>query len=343
MSIASTVSQPSSRAPQGFRFYASVAKAAALQFNAKTALRSVFCAVLIAAGAAESVRFGVVERPLSVHASHNEIDPVVAKVGREVLRVSDAMAHALYTGAKLESAADLPALMASGMVDEAVDHLTLAQMAREQGIDQALEIRAAIALAEREILAEALLEQIAREAASEEHVRAAYEAEYRNLEGRTVLRLSEIVVATKEEAETLRGRLPRASFSSLAGKNSLAKESAAKGGSLGDLPMDELEQPLREAVQDLPVGGVTEPIETEAGWAIYKLSSRRALRMPPFEERREEIARELREKAVADALARTRGTVQAQIRTAEAVMSDVAAPRLSGAPVATLAAVRITP
>ncbi|MCQ8185245.1 peptidylprolyl isomerase [Parvularcula maris] len=338
MTKGQAVSQASSRAPQGFRFYGSVAKAAALQFSPQVALRSIFCAALVVAAAAEAVRFGVVERPLSVYATHNEIDPVVAKVGHEVLRVSDAMAHALYTGVQPESAADLPALMASGMVDEAVDHLTLAQMAREEGLDRALEIRAAVALAEREILAEAFLEQIANRAASEERVRAAYEAEYRNLENTTVLRLSEIVVATREEALALRDRLPRASFSALASKKSLVKETAAQGGSLGDQLMGDLSAALRSAVQDLAIGGVTEPLETEQGWAIYKLSSRRAVRMPPFEERREEIARTLREEAVADALARTRGAVQAQIRSAEAILGDVAP---NSAPVATLAAARI--
>jgi peptidyl-prolyl cis-trans isomerase C len=317
------------KAPRGAAFYAALLRAAAGQFNSQVALRSIFCAVLVTAGAAEGVRFGVLERPLSVYASYEDTDPVIAKVGHEVLRVSDAMAHALYSGAAPDEAADLPALMASGKIDEAVDHLTLAQIARQKGFDRSLEIRAAVALAERRILAETLLETVANEAASEERVRAAYEAERLSLADNAVLRLSEIVVGTKEEAEAVRGRLPRASFGALAKSKSIAA-TANKGGVLGDVEARDLDPALRAALAELTVGGVTEPMQTTEGWRIVKLSSRRAVRMASFEERREEIARRLREEAISELLGEARSSVRAEVRTAEAVLKDVqAAPAIA--------------
>lgn len=291
------------------------------ELSPRALLRGLFCTVLVSAAAAEAVRFGVVERPASLYASMEAIDPVVARVGGEVLRLSDAKAHAAYTGLDVPSD-DVPSLLASGTVDDAVDHLALAQLAKDTGVGDSLEIRAAIALAEREILAEAYLERLAAEVASEAKIHARYEQEKAELERRSVLRLAKIVVADRDTAEALAKRLPRASFSALASQKSIDAATAKSGGQLPPMTVAELPQSLAAAVSALPIGGVTEPIKTEEGWVLVKLESRRTLRMPPLSERREAIARDLRAEAVAEALGVARERVPMRIRSAEAILDD---------------------
>lgn len=314
-------------------FQAHAAAAALSGFGPRAALHGVFAAVLMCTAAAEAIRLGVVERPLTLMTAYQDMDPVVAKVGREVLRVSDAVAHAQFIGDDVENA-EVPQLIASGTVDDAADHLALAQLAREQGLDGALEIRAAVALAERQILAEAYLDRIASAAVTEESIRARYEAEQAALEQDSILRLSKIVVATEEEAEAILDRLPRSSFSSLASAKSLDSETAKNGGLIGNVKAAELPEAVAAAVAELPIGGATAPIATEEGFTIVKLESRRAERLATFDERRDAIARTLREEAITSALSAARAKAPARIRAAEAIMAEEA--QITGGTLATV-------
>lgn len=289
--------------------------------GSRSMLRALFCGVLVTAGALEAIRFGAVERPQPLATAYHSNDPVVASVGREVLRVSDAFAHAAFIGEDVELES-VPALIASGTVDDAANHLALAQAAREAGVDEALEIRAAVALAERQILAEAYLDQVARRAVTEEAILARYEAERDAVKEDNVLRLSEIVVATREEALALAKRLPRNSFASLAQKHSIAATTKGKGGLLGEVREGDLDPAMAEALTDIGIGGVTEPFETEAGWHLVKLESRRALRLPPLRERREAIAEALKQEAIAAALEGARVRAPLRVRSAQAIAAD---------------------
>ncbi|MFC3302670.1 peptidylprolyl isomerase [Parvularcula lutaonensis] len=314
-------------------FQAKAAAAALSGFGPRAALHGVFAAVLVCTAAAEAIRLGVVERPMTLMTAYTDVDPVVAKVGREVLRVSDAVAHAQFIGDDVENAA-VPQLIASGTVDDAADHLALAQLAREQGLDGALEIRAAVALAERQILAEAFLDRVVSAAVTEDAIRARYEAEKAALEQDSILRLSKIVVATEEEALAIADRLPRSTFSSLAASKSLDEATAEKGGLMGDVRLSELPEELAAAVAELPIGGHTAPIATDDGYTILKLESRRAQRLAPFSERHDAIAATLRDEAIASAIAAAREKAPARIRAAEAIMADEA--QVSGGTLATV-------
>ncbi len=322
-------------APSSLVFPVKLVAACVRGFDARLALRSLFFGVLAAAGAAEGIRYGVVERPVTLAAGYQDVDPVIAQVGSDVLRVSDAVAHAMFTGAEADEAVDVQQLIASGTVDDAVDHLALAQLARESGLDAALEIRAAVALAERQILAEAYLDQIAGFAASEDQVRARYDAERAAMEADSVMRLSKIVLPTQEAAQAVLLRLPRANFATLASQKSIDAATANEGGLLGNLTMSDLEPALAQALEGMPIGGVTDPILTEEGWTIVKLESRRALRLPHYAQRRDEISRTLREEAVAEALDRARDRFATRVRPADVVVAET-----QDQPEAVLASVR---
>ncbi|NRA28855.1 MAG: peptidylprolyl isomerase [Parvularculaceae bacterium] len=298
----------------------SICRQALATVRARELLRGVFLAVLVTAASLEGIRFGLIERPLGPGELDLVEDPVVASVGTQVLRVSDAFAHAAFVGE--DDAQDMSSLIQTGTLDDAVDHLALAEMAREEGLADALEVRAAVALAERHILAEAFLERAANQAISEEAILQRYQEETRALAREGVMRLSQIVVPTKEAAESIRAKLPRTDFVMLARQRSIDEATASDGGAMGEVRAADLHPRLADAAAGLGLGGFSDPVETEAGWHILKLDGMRAVRLPPLEDRRDDIEDALRREALAEALAEARDRVPVDLRDPAAIEAE---------------------
>lgn len=305
-------------AVRGFRFTGMVLARAAEELHGSTMLRGLFCAALITATALETIRLGVVQPPRTLASVSERLDPVVASIGDEVLRVSDAYAQAAFTG---EPVADADELLASGTVDAAVNQVALAQAARTEGIADALEIRAALALAERQILAEAYLDQITREAVNEQAIHERYKMEQQELAEMAVMRISHIVVPSQDEAASLAAQLPASSFPVLASRHSIDDATASQGGRMGEVRAADLHPVLARAVDGLRVGEASRPVETEQGWHIVKLEAKRELRMAPLGERRDAIVEALTQEAIAAALDNARDAVPMRIRPVESVVA----------------------
>jgi peptidyl-prolyl cis-trans isomerase SurA len=73
-------------------------------------------------------------------------------------------------------------------------------------------------------------------------------------------------------------------FAELARMYSDDPTSREKGGELGEFAVDQLTPQFREALRDLPVGGVADPVKGAAGYFVLKLLDRTEARTPSFEE-----------------------------------------------------------
>ncbi len=315
---------------RGFRFTGMVFARAAQELHGSAMLRALFCAALVTATSLETIRLGVVQPPRTLASVSENLDPVVASIGDEVLRVSDAYAQAAFTGEAVDDAGEL---LASGTVDAAADQVALAQAARSEGIADALEIRAALALAERQILAEAYLDQITRGAVNEQAIHQRYESEQQALADMAVMRISHIVVTSQDEAAALAAQLPASSFPVLASRHSIDEATASQGGRMGEVRASDLHPILAQAVEGLRVGQASRPVETEQGWHIVKLEAKRELRLAPLSERRDAIVEDLTQEAIAAALDEARDAAPMRIRPAESVVAalseDEAVPTLA--------------
>ena len=153
------------------------------------------------------------------------------------------------------------------------------------------------------------LEVSNRIAVSDREIEAYYEANHQQfaVHGEVVLR--EIVLmagdesakaARRDEARALRERaLAGEDFVELARANSEAGTAEA-GGRLGPLRRDELSDTLVGPAFALPVGGISELMETPYGFHIVKVESRIEEGFRPLDEMREEVR-----KAVHDAKLKT--------------------------------------
>jgi len=82
------------------------------------------------------------------------------------------------------------------------------------------------------------------------------------------IRISHILVKTKEEAEEILKELKEGKkFEDLAREKSRCP-SAEKGGDFGVIKQDELVQNFNDTVFFLKIGEISEPVQTMEGWHI---------------------------------------------------------------------------
>ena len=140
---------------------------------------------------------------------------------------------------------------------------------------------------------------------SEEDIEAAYQQEIADLETGEQRQVSHILLeydssADKEKAaQQLRDIKTRIdggeSFAELAAEYSDDIGSSNQGGSLGALLEDAYPQAFVEAARQLGEGEVSDIIETDAGLHLVRLDQILKTDVPDLEERRDELASELRE------------------------------------------------
>lgn len=119
-----------------------------------------------------------------------------------------------------------------------------------------------------------------------------------------------------EEAEgrirELRERLEAGEeFARLAEEYSEDRLSADRGGSLGRIARGDIDPTLETVIFTLPQGLISQPIRTERGWFILEVTAIEESQPQPFEEVRDEVERDLRD----------RTAEQMQIRALDDLMS----------------------
>ncbi len=88
------------------------------------------------------------------------------------------------------------------------------------------------------------------------------------------VRASHILVDTEEEALELKKRIENGeSFEKLAKEYSKCM-SREKGGNLGFFKRGQMVKPFEDAAFSLPVGVISDPVKTEYGWHLIKVTSK---------------------------------------------------------------------
>lgn len=142
-------------------------------------------------------------------------------------------------------------------------------------------------------------EDFANAEVDEAAVRAEYEREVGEAATAAQREVAHILIDTpgdagRAEVEQLAEQLSQgADFSELAAEHSDDPGSRSAGGYLGFTTGSTFPEPFEAAAANLAVGEVSEPVETEAGWHLVKVLSEQQSEAPSFDERRDEIARQL--------------------------------------------------
>src|SRR6056297_555531 len=105
---------------------------------------------------------------------------------------------------------------------------------------------------------------------------------------------SHILVESKEKADELYNKLQNgASFADLAKNNSIDNRSAENGGKLGFIEKGQFIEKFEKVAFNLDVGTISEPVETEYGYHIIKVSDKKEASTKSFEEVKSQIKEQL--------------------------------------------------
>ena len=126
-------------------------------------------------------------------------------------------------------------------------------------------------------------------------LRAAYKARAAQFQVAEQRRASHILVKTEDEARRLAAEVRKAParFAELAKKHSQDPGSAPAGGDLGFFGRGMMVPAFEDAAFRMQPGEVSEPVQSEFGWHVIRLTGVQPAKTRPFEEVREELAAEL--------------------------------------------------
>jgi foldase protein PrsA len=111
------------------------------------------------------------------------------------------------------------------------------------------------------------------------------------------IRASHILVEDEAKAKELKKQLDEgADFAELAKENSTDEGSASNGGDLGYFPAGKMVKEFEDVAFSLKEGEISEPVKSEFGYHIIKVTD-----VPTFDEKKEEIRRQLASEKVDNA------------------------------------------
>jgi peptidyl-prolyl cis-trans isomerase C len=247
------------------------------------------------------------------------LDTVVATINGEVITLGEMISVRAGLPEQYQS---IPSdVLFASILEQLVQQTALAQDLGES-IPQRVEI--ALNNERRTLLAaEALEAFVLQNNVGEDELRAAYDEKYQGFVGEEEFSASHILVTSVEEAQAIRKDLTDgADF----GETAMAKStgpSGASGGSLGWFGMGQMVKPFEEAVAELAVGQISQPVQTQFGWHLILLNDARKSLAPSFEKAKAELETEAQRRAVESFIATTTANAQVDQTGAESIDPSV--------------------
>ena len=197
---------------------------------------------------------------------------------------------------------------ASSLMEGLVTSEIMYQEAMKAGLQNDPLVKEQLAMAERNALAEALLQKVVTERLTDDKISAWYKDHLVQF-ARPQVRLAHIVVTDGDLAASIKKQLDEgADFAELAKTHSLDTETGPNGGDLGWMDLRQLADSLRGVLADAKAGESVGPLELGPQHHVFKVLERRE--QQPLEDVRDDIAaqvendlrqdylQELRDKAV---------------------------------------------
>jgi len=183
------------------------------------------------------------------------------------------------------------------VVDNVYIARSLAQKARDAGLDADPAVQARLRQVQDAFLADLYSQQLEKQdtvspAALEARARDVYAADKEKFMTEEEAHVQQILVGvscrSRPEARTrIQAAYEEAKsgkdFLELATKYSDTGEKVPKGGDIGTGPVKRLVQPVREALAKLKPGEISEPVESPFGYHVLKLVERKPAQLKPFD------------------------------------------------------------
>lgn len=147
----------------------------------------------------------------------------------------------------------------------------------------------------------------------------------------TQITASHILVKDEADAKAIRAELAREPqrFADLAREKSIDKSSGSKGGDLGRFGQGRMVAEFERAAFALAPGEISQPVKTQYGWHIIRVTERQEGERKPFDQVKDQIKATLRNKALQD---NVQGRMEALKRQANLVIDEAALAAISPPP-----------
>lgn len=180
----------------------------------------------------------------------------------------------------------------------------VSQAAIKAGLDKQSDVMLQLEITRQNILANAFIQDYAKShPIADDMLKQVYDAQKARI-GNKEYKLSHILVETEEDGKKVAADLKKkdAKFGKVAKAKSKDPGSKDNGGDLGWQAPSNFVQPFAEAVTKLEKGQISEPVQTQYGWHIIKLEDTREMKVPAFDEVKQNIANGLQQQAVKKAV-----------------------------------------
>jgi peptidyl-prolyl cis-trans isomerase C len=220
-------------------------------------------------------------------------DSVVATVnGTEIT-----LGHMLMVRASLpDQYQQLPDdVLWDGIMDQIVQQTVLSQ--QDSG-EETRRVRIALENERRALMAAQVIEGLVSSAVTDDAVQEIYEQTYLQVEQAEEFNASHILVESEEEAAAIVDELNGgADFAEVARAKSTGP-SGPNGGQLGWFAAGMMVPEFQTAVEELEVGAISGPVQTQFGWHVIILNEKRTKEAPALDAVRGEIENQLSQQAV---------------------------------------------
>jgi peptidyl-prolyl cis-trans isomerase C len=198
--------------------------------------------------------------------------------------------------------------------DDLITEEVIAQEATKKGLDKDPDFMTQLEMARQTALVRAYqVDYIKNHPVGDDELRKEYEAVKAQM-GDKEYKAHHVLVGSEAEAKDIIARIKKgAKLEKIAQEKSLDTGSKAKGGELEWSPAASYVQPFGEALTKLTKGQLTEqPVHTNFGYHVIRLDDVRPLKVPPFEEIKQNLAQRVLQRQFASSVNDLRGKARVE-------------------------------
>jgi peptidyl-prolyl cis-trans isomerase C len=203
----------------------------------------------------------------------------------------------------------------ASITDRLVELEVLAQEARKKGLGKSPELKAQLEVQRSQALANAFLQDYAKNHPVSDAVAKAEYDKLRAKSGDKDYKARHILLDTEDEAKDIIAKLKKGEkFEDLA-KASKDTGTKDKGGELDWNTADSYVKPFSDAMVKLEKGQYTDtPVQTQFGWHVIRLDDSRPAKYPEFDEVKDQLKQSLQQEELKKAVKELRAKAKIQMR-----------------------------
>ncbi len=214
-------------------------------------------------------------------------------------------------GAISQGQKDSPQLR-QAVKEELINRELIAQAAIKEGLEKNIDLTDQVVQLKQTLLLQAYLEDhFKKEPITDAKLREEYEKQKKLMGDNSTAvqyKVSQIILPSESEALGVIGRLQKGeSFSKMAKETSIDNASKEQGGSVGWILPQQILRPIADVMVNLPKGSISNsPIQVQGGWVIIKLEDKRTMKVPTFEEAKNQLRQAVVQQYLAESIKRLR-------------------------------------